>query len=67
MKSDPDKDPDMVGSRKAMIRAARAAAEIARKHNQPLVLWRDGKMVEIMPDDLPPLPEETPLAEVQGP
>ena len=52
--------PDMAGSRKAMIRAARAAADLARQHNQPLILWRDGKVVEVMPDDLPPLPEETP-------
>ena len=51
---------DLEGSRKAMIRAARRAAEIARQHQQPLVLWRDGRIVEIMPDDLPPLPEEAP-------
>jgi hypothetical protein len=43
-----------------MIRAARRAAEIARQHNQPLVLWRDGQVVEVMPDDLPPLPKQTP-------
>lgn len=52
--------PDMEGSRTAMIRAARRAAETARQHNQPLVLWRDGAIVEVMPDDLPPLPIETP-------
>lgn len=52
--------PDMEGSRAAMIRAARRAAEIARQHNQPLVLWRDGQVVEVMPDDLPPLPKQTP-------
>lgn len=43
-----------------MIRAARRAAEIARQHQQPLVLWRDGQIVHVMPDDLPELPEETP-------
>jgi len=43
-----------------MIRAARRAAEIARQHNQPLVLWRDGRIVRVMPDDLPPLPEVAP-------
>ncbi len=52
---------DLEGSRKAIIRAARRAAEIARQHNQPLVLWRDGKIVEIMPDDLPPLPDMAPI------
>lgn len=60
MTTTPEEDRDMAGSRKAMIRAARAAAELARRHNQPLILWRDGKIVEVMPDDLPPLPEETP-------
>jgi len=48
------------GTRTAMIRAARRAAEIARQHGQPLVLWRDGQVVRIMPDDLPPLPDEAP-------
>ena len=60
MKSDPKEDRGMAGTRKAMIRAARRAAEIARQHNQPVLLWQDGKVVEIMPDDLPPLPEEAP-------
>lgn len=61
----PGRYPELDGSRKAMIRAAGRAAEIARQHNQPLVLWRDGQVVEVMPDDLPPLPEETPRAEDQ--
>jgi len=60
--SQPEKYPHMQGSRKAMIRAARRAAEIARQHQQPLVLWRDGQVVRIMPDDLPDLPEQTPEA-----
>lgn len=55
-----DKSPDLQGSLTAMIRAARRAAEIARQHQQPLVLWRDGQIVHVMPDDLPELPEETP-------
>jgi hypothetical protein len=54
-------DRDMAGSRKAIVRAARRAAELARQHNRPLVLWRDGKVVEVMPDDLPPLPDEAPI------
>jgi hypothetical protein len=60
MKAFPEEDRDMAGSRKAMIRAARRAAELARQHHQPILLWRDGQVVEVMPDDLPPLPEETP-------
>lgn len=55
-----DRYPDMQGSRTAMIRAARRAAEQARQHGQPLILWRDGQVVRIMPDELPDLPEQTP-------
>ena len=55
-----DKYPDLQGSRKAMIRAARRAAEIARQHRQALVLWRNGRVVHVMPDELPDLPEQTP-------
>ena len=60
MTTTPEEDRDMAGSRRAIIRAARRAAEIARQHNQPVLLWQDGKVVEVMPDDLPPLPEEAP-------
>jgi DhnA family fructose-bisphosphate aldolase class Ia len=55
-----DKYPYMQGSRAAMIRAARRAAEQAKQHGQPLVLWRDGRVVLVMPDDLPDLPKQTP-------
>ena len=55
-----DEYPDLQGSRTAMIRAARKAAEVARQHRQPLVLWRNGRVVHIMPDELPELPEQTP-------
>ena len=55
-----DKYPDLQGSRTAMIRAAHRAAEVARQHQQPLVLWRDGRIVRVMPDDLPELPERAP-------
>lgn len=54
---------DLEGSRRALIRAAKRAAEIARQYNQPLVLWQDGKIVKIMPDDLPPLPDLAPIKE----
>jgi hypothetical protein len=50
----------MQGSRAAMIRAARRAAEQAKRYGQPLILWRDGQVVRVMPDDLPKLPLETP-------
>ncbi len=55
-----DKYPDLQGSRSAMIRAARKAAEAARQHRQPLVLWRNGRVVHVMPDELPDLPEQAP-------
>ena len=58
-----DKYRDLQGSRRAMIRAARRAAEVARLHGQPLVLWRDGQVVHVQPDDLPDLPEQTPTHE----
>jgi hypothetical protein len=51
---------DMAGSQAAMIRAARRARELARQHNQPLALSKDGKVVVVWPDDLPPLPDEIP-------
>jgi hypothetical protein len=53
-----DKCPDLQGSRTAMIRADRRAAEVARQHQQPLVLWRDGQIVHVMTDDLPDLPDK---------
>jgi hypothetical protein len=57
-----EKYPDMEGSRTAMIRAARRAADAARQHQQPLVLWRNGQVVRVMPDDLPDLPDKSPEA-----
>jgi len=55
-----DKYFALEGSRTAIIRAARRAAEKAKQHGQPLILWRDGQIVHVMPDDLPPLPEQAP-------
>ena len=55
-----DKYPDMAGSRTAMIRAARRAAAQASRYNQPLLLWRDGQVLRVMPSELPDLPEQTP-------
>ena len=39
-------NPDMQGAPYALLRAARRAREIARKTNTPLVIVRDGKLVE---------------------
>ena len=55
-----DRYRDMDGSRTAIIRAARRAAELAKQHGQPLLLWRDGQMIRIMPDELPDLPDRAP-------
>lgn len=53
-----EQNRDMAGSQAALIRAARRARETARQNNQPLAFWRDGKVVKIYPDELPPLPDE---------
>ncbi|MCC7350869.1 MAG: hypothetical protein IT446_09890 [Phycisphaerales bacterium] len=45
-----DKYPDMQDSR---------AAEQARQHGQPLILWREGRVVRVMPDELPNLPDQS--------
>jgi hypothetical protein len=58
----PERDRDMKGSRAAMIRAARRAAELAKQYDQPLLLWRDGQVVRVRPDELPDLPDEAPVA-----
>ena len=39
-------DPDMQAAPKALLRAAQRAREIARQTNTPLVLVRDGVLVE---------------------
>ncbi len=61
-----DQYPDLQGSRSAMIRAARRAAEIVRQHQQPLVLWRDGRVVRVMPDELRELLEQIPEVSQQS-
>lgn len=55
-------DDDMAGADHAIIRAARRAAELARQHGQPLLLWKDGRIARVRPEDLPPLPESAPHA-----
>ena len=39
-------DSDMQGAPKALLRAAQRARDIARQTNTPLVLMRDGVLVE---------------------
>ncbi len=55
-----DRYRDMKGSRSSMIRAARRAADMAKLHGQPLLLWRDGQVIRVMPDKLPNLPDRAP-------
>jgi hypothetical protein len=51
-------NPDMQAAPQALLRAARRAREIARKTGTPLVIVRDGVLIEIDPDD-PRLDEES--------
>jgi hypothetical protein len=37
----------------ALVRAAKAAREEARRHGQPVVIWKDGKVVLEYPDPAP--------------
>jgi hypothetical protein len=57
-------NPDMQGAPRALLRAARRAREIARQTNTPLVIVRDGVLVEeYVTDidvDLPPMPDDAP-------
>ena len=57
-------NPDMQGAPRALLRAARRAREIARQTNTPLVIVRDGVLVEEyvtdIDADLPPMPADVP-------
>ncbi|HEY0142728.1 MAG TPA: hypothetical protein VGF48_17645 [Thermoanaerobaculia bacterium] len=44
-------NPDMQAAPRALLRAARRAREIARQTNTPLVIVRDGVLVEEMVTD----------------
>lgn len=57
-------DPDMQAAPKAMLRAAQRAREIARQTNTPLVLIRDGVLVEEFVTDVPPGDKGQELAEL---
>lgn len=45
-------DLDTEGIEKALARAAQRAAKIAKETGTPLVLWEDGHVVEIYPEQL---------------
>ncbi len=47
-------DPDMQGAPYALLRAARRAREIARRTNTPLIIVRDGVLVEEWVTDIEP-------------
>ncbi len=52
-------DADMQAAPKAMLRAAQRAREIARQTNTPLVLVRDGVLVEEYVTDEPQTDKDT--------
>jgi hypothetical protein len=47
-----DQDPELAKAPAAMLRAARAAREVARRYGTPLIIWRDGQVVRVPPGDL---------------
>lgn len=53
-------DADMRQVEPALLRAAQAAQDMARRHQIPLVIWRDGRIVHVPPQELPLTPESTP-------
>lgn len=55
-------DADMQAAPKALLRAAQRAREIARQTNTPLVLVRDGVLVEEYVPDEHPANKETRLS-----
>lgn len=54
-------DADMQAAPKAMLRAALRAREIARQTNTPLVLVRDGVLVEEFVTEVRPGDKENPV------
>ena len=54
-------DADMQAAPKAMLRAAQRAREIAQQTNTPLVLVRDGVLVEEFVTDARPGDKENPV------
>ena len=57
-------DADMQAAPKAMLRAAQRARDIARQTNTPLVLMRDGVLVEEFVTDARPADKGQKLTEL---
>jgi hypothetical protein len=47
IKQSKTKDADLSGVKQALQRAARTARRIAKATNTPLIIWKDGKVVEM--------------------
>jgi hypothetical protein len=43
---------EWAGIEAALHRAGQRAREVARQHGTPLVIWRDGRVCEVDPNDL---------------
>lgn len=55
----PPEHAEMAKIEAALVRAAQAARELARRHGAPVVVWRDGQVVLESPGDaLPPSPQQ---------
>ena len=48
----PPEHAEMGKIESALIRAAQAARDLARMHGEPIVVWRDGKVVLESVDDV---------------
>lgn len=46
------KDPDMAGTRAALIRATRRACELAKMHGLLMPISRGGKVVKVPPEEI---------------
>lgn len=55
----PEWDRELKGIEAALLRAAARARETARRCGTKLVIWRDGKVCEVDPDEVP-LPDVAP-------
>jgi hypothetical protein len=54
----PPEHAEMAKIEAALVRAAQAARDLARRHGVPVVVWRDGRVVQESPDEaLPPSPQ----------
>lgn len=49
----PPTDPDQIGSRAAIKRAALRARELARQMNTPCYVGREGQIVDVSSENLP--------------